>query len=69
MKSTADNPGYMDPVVLNIPIQPSNDYYYIADEDFLEIDKNILYIRENPETSDGATDVESVEGEPAEDAE
>lgn len=67
LKSTADNPGYMDPVVLNIPIQPSNDYYYIADEDFLEIDKHILYIRENSETD--TTDVESVEGEPIEDVE
>ena len=48
LKSTVENPGYMDPVVLEIPIQPSNDYYYITDEDFLKIDKNILYIRENP---------------------
>lgn len=47
LKSTTDNPGYMDPVVLEIPIQPSDDYYYINDEDFLTIDKNILYIREN----------------------
>ena len=52
---------------MNIPIQPSNDYYYIADEDFLEIDKHILYIRENSETD--TTDVESVEGEPIEDVE
>ena len=69
LRSTADNPGYMDPVVLNIPIQPSNDYYYIADEDFLEIDKHILYIRENPENDSEATDVESVKGEPVEDTE
>lgn len=47
LKSTVDNPGYMDPVVLEIPIQPSDDYYYIADEDFLNIDKVMLYIREN----------------------
>ncbi len=47
LEKTADNPGYMDPVVLEIPIQPSDDYYYISDEDFLKIDKNILYIREN----------------------
>lgn len=46
LKATVDNPGYMDPVVLEIPIQPSDDYYYISDEDFLRIDENILYIRE-----------------------
>ena len=50
LKSTVDNPGYMDPVVLEIPIQPSDDYYYISDEDFLKIDKAMLYIRENPST-------------------
>lgn len=50
LKSTVDNPGYMDPVVLEIPIQPSDDYYYITDEDFLKIDKAMLYIRENPST-------------------
>lgn len=71
LKSTADNPGYMDPVVLEIPIQPSNDYYYITDEDFLEIDKHILYIRENPETvEDASSEGESVEEDAeAEDAE
>mgnify|MGYP007102016102 CR=1 FL=1 len=52
LKSSVDNPGYMDPVVLEIPITPSDDYYYISDEDFLSIDKNILYIRENPSTND-----------------
>ncbi len=51
LKSTVDNPGYMDPVVLDIPIQPSDDYYYISDEDFLNIDKAMLYIRENPATT------------------
>lgn len=51
LKSTVDNPGYMDPVVLDIPIQPSDDYYYISDEDFLNIDKAMLYIRENPSTT------------------
>lgn len=51
LKSTVDNPGYMDPVVLEIPIQPSDDYYYITDEDFLKIDKAMLYIRENPSTT------------------
>lgn len=48
LTTTTDNPGYMDPVVLEIPIQPSDDYYYITDEDFIKIDQNILYIRENP---------------------
>ncbi|MCM1158598.1 MAG: hypothetical protein NC300_10090 [Bacteroidales bacterium] len=48
LKSTAEAPGYMDPVVLEIPIQPSDDYYYITDEDFIRIDRNILYVRENP---------------------
>ncbi len=67
LKSTVDNPGYMDPVVLEIPIQPSNDYYYIEDEDFLKIDKNILYIRENPETiGDSAGEGEALEGESTE---
>lgn len=65
LKSTVDNPGYMDPIVLEIPIQPSNDYYYIDDADFLEIDKNILYIRENPATVDDAG-AEAVEGEAVE---
>lgn len=53
LKSTVDNPGYMEPVVLNVPIQPSNDYYYITDEDFLKIDRAILYIRENPSALEG----------------
>lgn len=57
LKSTVDNPGYMDPVVLEIPIQPSDDYYYITDEDFLKIDKAMLYIRENPSSTE--TDAES----------
>lgn len=61
LKSTVDNPGYMDPVVLEIPIQPSNDYYYITDEDFLAIDKSILYIRENPEAVETSADSEAVE--------
>lgn len=66
LKSTVDNPGYMDPVVLEIPIQPSNDYYYITDEDFLEIDKNILYVRENPTTEDADSESEAVEEEAVE---
>ncbi|MBQ9984268.1 MAG: hypothetical protein IJP29_06725 [Lachnospiraceae bacterium] len=61
LKSTVDNPGYMDPVVLEIPIQPSNDYYYITDEDFLAIDKSILYIRENPEAVETSADSEAIE--------
>ncbi|MCM1497060.1 MAG: hypothetical protein NC124_01190 [Clostridium sp.] len=56
LKSTVDNPGYMDPVVLNVPIQPSNDYYYITDEDFLKIDRAILYIRENPSTQESSSE-------------
>lgn len=58
LKKTAEKPGYMDPVVLEIPIQPSDDYYYITDDDFLKIDQNILYIRENPstETTDSSSE-------------
>ena len=63
LEKTVDNPGYMDPVVLEIPIQPSDDYYYISDEDFLKIDENILYIRENDDsalpTEDTQTDGEA----------
>lgn len=53
LKSTCDNPGYMDPVVLEIPIEPTSDYYYIKDEDFLEMDSHIIYIRENPTLPSG----------------
>lgn len=56
LKSTVDNPGYLDPVTLEIPIKPSDDYYYITDEDFLTIDHNILYIRETPTASDTSTE-------------
>ena len=49
LKNTTGEPGYMDPVVLEIPIQPSDDYYFVSDEDFIKIDKNILYIREIPQ--------------------
>ncbi len=52
LKNTTGEPGYMDPVVLEIPIQPSDDYYFIDDEDFLKIDRNILYIRETPVATD-----------------
>lgn len=52
LKNTTEEPGYMDPVVLEIPIQPSEDNYFIKDEDFLKIDKNILYIRENEKSSE-----------------
>ncbi len=66
LKSTVDNPGYMDPVTLEIPIQPSDDYYYISDEDFLKIDKAMLYIRENPAATDETTGEETPEdGQPA----
>lgn len=66
LKTTTDNPGYMDPVVLEIPIQPSDDYYYITDEDFIKIDQNILYIRENPAPVEDENT--SVDTEAAEDA-
>ena len=72
LKKTAEKPGYMDPVVLEIPIQPSDDYYYITDDDFLKIDQNILYIRENPstettnnssETTDSSTEASDTQAE------
>lgn len=66
LKTTTDNPGYMDPVVLEVPIQPSDDYYYITDEDFIKIDQNILYIRENPAPVDDENT--SADTEAAEDA-
>lgn len=66
LKAHTSDPGYMDPVVLEIPIQPSDDYYYITDDDFLKIDQNILYIRENPTASD--TDAETSDGESATEA-
>lgn len=69
LKSSVDNPGYMDPVTLQIPIKPSDDYYYIADEDFLTIDRNILYIRENPISTDTTATQESEESEESEDSE
>ncbi|MDO5155618.1 MAG: hypothetical protein Q4D51_06600 [Eubacteriales bacterium] len=47
LKSTTSNPGYMDPVTIQVPIAPTSDYYYIQDEDFLTLDANILFIREN----------------------
>lgn len=66
LKAHTSDPGYMDPVVLEIPIQPSDDYYYITDDDFLKIDQNILYIRENPTASD--TDAETSDGTAATEA-
>lgn len=52
LKNTTEKPGYMDPVVIEIPIQMDDDHFYISDEDFLEIDKNILFIRENEAPAD-----------------
>lgn len=52
LKNTTEKPGYMAPVVIEIPIQPSKDNYFIKDEDFLKIDKNILYIPESENKSD-----------------
>lgn len=64
LKSTTEKPGYMDPVVIEVPIQPSDDYYYINDEDFLKIDAAILYIRENPQiTNDTDTQTETTNSE------
>ena len=63
LKGTTANPGDMDPVVLEVPIKLSDDYYYFEDEDFLKIDSNILFIREN----DGSALPEATEGN-AEDA-
>lgn len=58
LKTTVDNPGYMEPVTLEIPIKPSDDYYYISDEDFLTIDRNVLFIREDPTANADTTDSE-----------
>lgn len=70
LKSTTNNAGYMDPVVLDIPIQPSDDYYYITDEDFLKIDQNILYIRENPASiEDAGASTETTENTDSDDPE
>lgn len=64
LKGTTEKPGYMDPVVIEVPIQPSDDYYYINDEDFLKIDAAILYIRENPQiTNDTDTQTETTNSE------
>lgn len=67
LKATADEPGYMDPVVIDVPIQSTSDYYCIEDEDFLAIDSAILYIRENPETTPSATDEPEAVEETSED--
>lgn len=67
LKGTVDTPGYMDPVVLNIPIQPSDEYYYISDEDFLKIDNAMLYVRESVATpTTEATETTEAESEPVE---
>lgn len=59
LKATCDKPGYMDPVVLEVPIQTSSDYYCIKDEDFLAIDAAILYIRDNPTTTESTESTEA----------
>ena len=69
LKNSVNNPGYMDPVTLDIPIKPSDDYYYINDEDFLTIDRNILFIRENPVTSETETTESETTEESSESAE
>ena len=58
LKTANKNPGYLDPVTIKVPIVASSDSYCIEDEDFLTIDSNILFIRENvgsltPEGEDG----------------
>jgi hypothetical protein len=74
LKNTTENPGYMDPVVLEIPIEPSDDYYYITDEDFLKMDSYMLYIRENDGSAlqeteeDTATDDTATDDSATEDA-
>lgn len=68
LKGTTEEPGYMDPVVLEIPIKPMDDYYYITDEDFLKIDSQILYIRENPEIESSEAPSDDPEA-PSEEAE
>lgn len=54
LKSTVDKAGYMDPITMEIPVQPTDEYYYISDDDFLAIDKNILYVRDTPATTEEA---------------
>ncbi|MCR5701487.1 MAG: hypothetical protein K6G76_05000 [Lachnospiraceae bacterium] len=54
LKSTVDKAGYMDPITMEIPVQPTDEYYYINDDDFLAIDKNILYVRDTPATTEEA---------------
>lgn len=56
LKATAEKPGYMDPVQIEVPIEPTDDYYYITDEDFLNLDKHMLYIRESEQTSEVSED-------------
>ena len=73
LKGSVSNPGYMDPVVLEVPIEPTDDYYYITDEDFLKMDSYMLYIRENdgsalPEEG-SAVDENAAENEAASDEE
>lgn len=65
LKNTTSEPGYMDPVVLQIPIQPSDDSYFISDEDFITIDRNILFIRENPVGTDSSDDAQETGKEDA----
>lgn len=59
LKKATENPGYMDPVVIEVPIQPSEDSYFIADEDFMKINSAILYIREDATATTEAADTSS----------
>lgn len=73
LKATAEKPGYMDPVQIEVPIEPTDDYYYITDEDFLNLDKHMLYIRESEQTSEVSEDSDDTNAdafeEPAEEEE
>lgn len=73
LKGSVSNPGYMDPVVLEVPIEPTDDYYYITDEDFLKMDSYMLYIRENDGSAlpeeDSAVDENAAENEEVSDEE
>lgn len=73
LKNSVSNPGYMEPVVLEVPIEPTDDYYYITDEDFLKMDSYMLYIRENDGSAlpqeDSAAEDDAAENEEESDGE
>ena len=57
LKKTAEKPGYMDPVVLEIPIQPSDDYLYIRENPSTETTNN------SSETTDSSTEASDTQAE------